>query len=162
MSCGELLLALLLVSPATAGTDRAECITDRSERYGIERRLSAEVFRAAERHGVPPDLFYAVVSAESSFRPGVVSRMGAVGLAQVKPSTAAELRPGLERWELFAPRVNLDVGAKYLRRLLDRYGGNRASALAAYNVGPARLARASETGEPNGGRYVRRVLASMD
>lgn len=156
--CGAALLLLLAVSPATALPERAECIDAAAARYEIPVTLSSEVFRAAEANGVAPDLFYSLIQSESGFRPGVVSGAGAVGLAQVKPSTARAIRPGLERWELFDPRTNLDVGAAYLARLLDRYGGDVERALRAYNVGPSRLARAHRTGEPDGREYARRVL----
>lgn len=159
--CGILLLTMLAVSPATAGADRDACIQESAERYGIRRSLSATVFWAAERHDVPPDLFFAVVGQESDFRPGVVSPAGAVGLAQIRPSTARGLRSGLDRWQLFDPATNLDVGAEYLGRLLARYGGDRGRALAAYNVGPTRLARAERTGEPDGERYALQVLGRL-
>lgn len=153
-------MLLLQVTPVTADADRTACIEDQAEHYQISRSLAAETFDAAARYDVPPDLFFAVVHAESGFRPGVVSPVGAVGLAQVKPSTATALRPGLDRWELFDPRTNLDVGAAYLRVLLDKYGGDRRRALVAYHRGPTRTDSeiAAGTGHGTSEHYVRQIL----
>lgn len=161
--CGAFLLLLLQVTPVSADADRERCIDTLSGRYGVSHSLSAAVIDAAVKHDVPPDLFFATVEAESSFRPGVVSTAGAVGLAQVKPSTAAELRPGLDRWELFDPRTNLDLGAAYLRALLDRYGGDRRRALAAYHRGPTRTSReiAAGTGHGTSEHYVQQILNQL-
>jgi soluble lytic murein transglycosylase-like protein len=113
----------------------------------------------ARAEGVDPDLFYHLVRVESSFRPDVVSAAGAVGLAQLLPSTARALDPTVERADLFAPDTNLRLGARYLRRLLDRYRGNVRLALLAYNRGPTRVSRIlREGGDPANG-YARRVLA---
>lgn len=92
--------------------------------------LRAEAIRAAQAAGVDPDLFLRLVQQESSFRPNIVSPMGATGLAQLMPATAAEL--GVDPTD---PIQNLAGGARYLRQQLDTFGGDPYLALAAYNAG---------------------------
>lgn len=85
---------------------------------------------AAERHGIPVDLFLRLVQRESGWNPGAVSHKGAQGLAQLMPDTARRL--GVDPAD---PSENLDGGARYLRMMYDRFGDWKL-ALAAYNAGP--------------------------
>jgi len=89
----------------------------------------------ADRYGVEYALVKAVIKAESGFNHLAVSRKGAQGLMQLMPDTAAEVRVQ----DAFTPQDNIEGGVKYLRRLLDRYDGNLALAVAAYNAGPMRV-----------------------
>jgi hypothetical protein len=93
--------------------------------------------RAAERHRVDPLLLAAIVENESAFAPDAVSSEGAIGLMQLIPETG-EL---YGKTDLFDPVVNLEVGSQYIGALLDRYHGDLALALAAYNCGPATVTR---------------------
>lgn len=92
----------------------------------------ALIERAALRHGVPAALVKAVVKTESNFQRHAVSRAGAQGLMQLMPQTAAEL--GIQN--PFSPEENLHGGTRYLRTMIDRFGGDWKHALAAYNAGP--------------------------
>ncbi len=85
---------------------------------------------AARKHGVPEDLFLRLVQQESGWNHTAVSTKGATGLAQLMPGTADLLNVNMHD-----PAENLDGGAKYLRRMYDRFG-NWKLALAAYNAGP--------------------------
>jgi soluble lytic murein transglycosylase-like protein len=87
----------------------------------------------AEEEGIDPDLFIRLVEAESSFRPDAQSSVGAYGLTQLMPGTAAEL--GVDPSD---PIQNLRGGARYLRQQLDRFE-DPALALAAYNAGPGNV-----------------------
>jgi soluble lytic murein transglycosylase len=82
---------------------------------------------------------------ESAFRPDVVSPARAVGLLQLLPSTAArlasELGLSLDPARLVEPPLNVRLGARYLRKLLDWFGGNLALAAAGYNAGPSAVGR---------------------
>lgn len=110
---------------------------------------------AARKHNVPEDLFLRLVQQESGWNHGAVSPKGAMGLAQLMPGTAALL--GVDATD---PHQNLDGGARYLRRMYDRFGDWRL-ALAAYNAGP-------EAVQKHGGvppyaetsSYVTRILGS--
>lgn len=97
----------------------------------------------AESHDLDPYLVAALVNVESGFEETRVSPRGAVGLMQVMPSTAEEVRDRSEMPSrvttetLKDPEVNLEYGATYLSRLVERYEGHVPSALAAYNAGPS-------------------------
>ena len=121
---------------------------------GRERFLT--FVRAAElRHALPEGLLDALVAVESAYRPDVVSRAGAVGLAQLMPATARAL--GV--LDPFDPRANIDGGARFLRAMLDRFG-SVALALAAYNAGPGAVVRAGGIpGNAETPGYVQKVLA---
>jgi soluble lytic murein transglycosylase-like protein len=88
---------------------------------------------AAKEEGLQADLLRAVIGQESAFRPCAVSPKGAMGLMQLMPDTAA--RFGVR--DPFEPRQNVSSGAKFLKELLARYGGDVSLALGAYNAGPA-------------------------
>jgi len=101
----------------------------------IYRRYRAAIDEAAAATGLPPELITAVIYHESGGNPRAVSRAGARGLMQLMPRTAR----GLGVSDSFDPRQNIMGGARYLRGQLDRFGGNLALALAAYNAGPGNV-----------------------
>ena len=139
---GAALDTALAAPPAGAGS---------SVPYGDEIRA------AAQRNGVDPSLLAALVKQESGFDPSATSGAGAAGLTQLMPSTAA----GLGVSDPYNPAQSLEGGARYLRAQLDRFGGDPALALAAYNAGPGAVTRYG--GVPpyaETQRYVRNVLAS--
>ncbi len=116
------------------------------------------VTTAASAASVPPDLLRAVMREESAFRPCAVSGKGAMGLMQLMQSTAADLGVG----NVFDPRENVTAGARFLRQLIDLYGGDLTLALSAYNAGPARVDQAG--GVPpitETVNYVTRVLSAL-
>jgi soluble lytic murein transglycosylase-like protein len=118
---------------------------------------AAEITAAANKHGVDPALLAGLVKQESNFNPNAGSPAGAQGLTQLMPATAASL--GVT--DVHDPAQALDGGATYQRQQLDRYNGDVARALAAYNAGPGAVERFggvppyAETQE-----YVRRVQAN--
>lgn len=85
---------------------------------------------AAQRHGVPEDLFLRLIQQESGWNPHAKSHKGAYGLAQLMPATARLLRV-----DPTDPHQNLEGGARYLRQQFQTFGNWRL-ALAAYNAGP--------------------------
>lgn len=93
--------------------------------------------KAAKRHGLDADLVFAMIAVESNYEPQAVSRKGARGLMQLMPQTAAHL--GVE--DAFDPEQNVDGGSRYLKQLLNLYGGDTTKALAAYNAGPGAVQR---------------------
>jgi len=94
---------------------------------------------ASTMHDIPLDVLLAVAAAESAWDPDARSHANAHGIMQIQwPGTARHL--GVTRVsELYNPCLNIELGARYLRELLDRNGGDLERALAAYNYGPSRI-----------------------
>ncbi len=124
--------------------------------------VSQLVEQAAQRHGVSPALVSSVIAAESGYHAGAVSPKGAMGLMQLMPATASDLKVS----NPFDPGDNINGGTAYLRQMLDRYAGFRnqlGRALAAYNAGPGKvdlyggLPPYRETNE-----FVSRVMRQME
>jgi soluble lytic murein transglycosylase-like protein len=99
--------------------------------------LHEMLVRAGQQHNLDADLLASVVKAESNGNARAVSRAGARGLMQLMPGTAAE--EGVD--DSFRPDQNVRGGSAYLNELLVRYHDNIALALAAYNAGPAAVAK---------------------
>src|SRR3954471_8621882 len=124
----------------------------------------------AAAKNLDPALLAGVIYAESKFEDRT-SEAGARGLMQLTPSTAeyiAHLSGGtaFNIDDLSTPQVNISYGAFYLRYLLNRYNGNLALALAAYNGGEGNVdrwiregrSRVSQIPFPETRAYIRRVL----
>ena len=133
---------------------RRSSLTNRTH---IGRSLYWPLVRAAEcRHRLPFGLLDSLIIQESRYQPSAVSRAGAAGLAQLMPGTAR----GLGVANSFDPLLNVEGGARYLRRMLDSFAGSIPLALAAYNAGPGSVRKAR--GIPRNGEtpdYVQRVLS---
>jgi|GEM_PF-361183 len=113
--------------------------------------------QAAGKFNLDVALIKAVIKAESNFNHRAVSRAGAKGLMQLMPQTASALKVD----DVFHPGDNIEGGARYLRYLLNLYGGNLTLALAAYNAGEGAVAKYNYGVPPyrETQNYVRRVLA---
>lgn len=99
---------------------------------------------SAQRFDLDPAMVLAIIEVESGFDPRAVSPRGAMGLMQLRPSTARAVArelgiPWRSDEALFDPRLNIVLGSGYLRSLLERFDDS-AVALAAYNAGPTRVA----------------------
>jgi len=95
-------------------------------------KIETAINKAAVEFKLKPELIRAVIRAESNFDPKAVSPKGAAGLMQLVDTTAADM--GVK--DRFDPEENVMGGAKYLRKMLDRFDGDLKLALAAYNAGP--------------------------
>ncbi len=95
------------------------------------------ILKSARQHKVDPWLVRAIIEVESAFRPHARSHAGAGGLMQLMPGTAASL--GCR--DVFDPEANIAAGTRYLRMMLDRFGGRTELAIAAYNAGPGNVSR---------------------
>lgn len=109
----------------------------------------------AAQHNIDPRLVKAVIRAESNWNPNAVSPKGALGLMQLMPSTASIL--GVSN--PLNPEDNIDGGIRYLKYLLNKFGGNLTLALAAYNAGPKLVERIRTVPSiPETVTYVNRVI----
>ena len=138
-------------------------ITVRAEAEQVRQKYPYQsCFEIASRmHDVPLDVLLAVAATESAWNPDARSHANAHGIMQIQwPGTARHL--GVTRVsELYNPCLNIELGARYLRELLDRSGGDLSRALAAYNYGPSRIEGA--TALPAGAtRYVEQVGGHRD
>lgn len=139
-------------------SERRETISRLASEFQVSEPLAEDIHDAAVSASIEPRLAFGLVRAESSFRSRAVSPVGAVGLTQVLPATARWLEPGTGRKELLKPEVNLRVGFKYLRHLLDQYEGDQQLALTAYNRGPGTVDRLLKRGRNPDNGYAEKVL----
>ena len=113
---------------------------------------------AAKAEKVQPELLRAVIRQESRFYPCAVSEHGAKGLMQLMPDTISLL--GVK--DPFDAKQSIDAGAKYLKQMIDRYQGDLAKALGAYNAGPITVDEAKGVPDiPETRRYVDAILESL-
>lgn len=92
-------------------------------------------------NGVDPLFVAAIIREESQYDWRAVSRVGAIGLMQVMPTTAKAVAqrhhlPAVEREDLFDQETNIRIGVRYVEQLLEEFSGNLVQAIAAYNAGP--------------------------
>jgi soluble lytic murein transglycosylase len=153
---------------------------DRAVQDGLTLPLRHEdiIRQQARDKDLDPALIAGVIYAESGFR-DQTSRVGAKGLMQLMPATAAYIArksggTAFVQGDLATPQINIAYGAWYLRYLLDHYAGKTVLALAAYNAGEGKVdewyAGARARGEtfrvashvpfPETRAYVTRVLAA--
>lgn len=118
-------------------------------------KLHDTILQTSHKHRLSPALVHAVIRAESAYDPNAVSSKGAMGLMQLMPGTASLLKV----LNPYDPEENVSGGVRYLRYLLDRFGGNLELALAAYNAGESRVLRESRIPRiSETQQYVRKVI----
>ncbi len=131
-----------------------------------QEAIAQLLHRGELEHGVPVMTVLGLIQQESRFDPRARGPRGSLGLMQIRPFVARDIaeRHGFE-WKnettLYDPVANVRIGLAYLVEQRVRFGSTEL-ALAAYNVGPARLRRLLAAGRSGRGRYVRRVLQKAD
>jgi soluble lytic murein transglycosylase len=96
------------------------------------------------KNGLDPFLMASLIRQESEFNPAVISYANAYGLMQIEPSTGKTLArqeglSGFQTYQLLNPETNIRLGTRYFRQLMDKFGGVKEYALAAYNAGDNRV-----------------------
>ena len=129
-------LASVTGTPAAAATTDTYATAGATAGTGASTPYAAEIDAAAAKYNVDPALLRGLIRQESNFNANATSPAGARGLTQLMPGTAAAL--GVDP---SVPAQAIEGGAKYLRQQLDRFGGDPAKALAAYNAGPGAVQR---------------------
>jgi soluble lytic murein transglycosylase len=104
----------------------------------------SELKRFSLANGLDPYLVASLIRQESEFNPLAVSRANAVGLMQLLPKTGKVVahQASLKHYtpaQLFTPAINLQLGTRYFRGMVDKFGGSFEHALAAYNAGSDRV-----------------------
>ncbi len=101
-----------------------------------------EVLEASQNESIHPFVLFSVLRQESMFEGFVQSSAGARGIMQIMPATGQEIAGGMG-WppnyktdDLYRPWVSIRLGARYLARQRDYFGGDLMAALAGYNAGP--------------------------
>ncbi len=147
-------------------------------RLAYPRAYERWVTSVSAQYRYSPSVLWAIMREESTFRPEVVSPVGAIGLLQIMPYTGEEIAAGLgvkgfTPDRLYEPETNIGFSAWYVRKLIAKYGGNEALAIAGYNAGPEAVDRwlkqrgdlsldefIEEIPYTETRRYVKRVLMS--
>ncbi len=101
---------------------------------------SEYVYSYSSKHGLDSLLIFAIIKAESNFKPNSISNSNAKGLMQLMESTASEIASKLEieykeNESIYDPETNIMIGTAYFKELLDIYNGNQLLAMTAYNAG---------------------------
>jgi soluble lytic murein transglycosylase-like protein len=130
-------LSLPTAAASSAPNTAADVVT--SAACPFPKALRGAFETASSSTSVPPALLYAVAKIESNLHTDATSSVGARGVLQLMPATAAALALDPDQ-----PSANILGGARYLRQLLDRFG-SADTALAAYNAGPTAVARAGNS-----------------
>ncbi|GCE19692.1 lytic transglycosylase domain-containing protein [Dictyobacter kobayashii] len=118
-----------LLSRSGSGNPAIDGFTDPMD--ATKAKYVALAREDALKYGISPDLYVRQIQQESHFDPNAYSYVGAIGIAQFMPATAAEM--GFDPSD---PVAALNGGAKFMGSLNDRFNGDYAKALAAYNAGP--------------------------
>jgi soluble lytic murein transglycosylase-like protein len=145
----------------THASTRESTIQEKLERYadlGLSRELAESIYDLALKEDIDPDVAFGLVRTESEFKTSATSHVGAIGLTQLMPATARGMRKGVTIADLRDPEVNLSIGFKFLREMINHYKGDKALALTAYNRGPGNVDRILKRGgDPDNG-YATAVL----
>jgi soluble lytic murein transglycosylase len=120
------------------------------------------IYQESLQYNYDPELVLALIITESSFYNWSQSKVGALGLMQILPTTGRDVAkaknmPWRGKRTLFDPHTNIKLGIHYLAELHDRFG-NLQVALTAYNYGPSRVAEMQRRGDQLPRTYAARIM----
>lgn len=126
------------------------------------RTIANSVYSESQKYAIDYRLVLAVMKVESNFKNEAISRKGARGLLQIKPSLAKYISKdtGIEIEKatvLHEPEKNIKIGVNYLSKLIDMFE-NLTSALHAYNAGPTKAKKTSAVTPVSSTRFTRKVM----
>ena len=129
--------------------------------------LADAIYNESIAASIDPLLVASIVAVESSFQSAVISKVGAVGLMQLRPFVAEAVADQISvEWKgaatLQEPHINVRLGVEYYRALLVRFDGDPHVALTAYNYGPTRVSGWIRAGTYGGSEYATRVLTTYE
>lgn len=112
--------------------------------YTYPRAYADYVEEYSKKWGVPQELIWGIMRAESSYKKDAISPVGALGLMQVMPSTGKRVSEligdkNFEGRKLLEPEAAVRIGSRYLQRLMTKFDQNVALTAASYNAGPHRV-----------------------
>jgi soluble lytic murein transglycosylase-like protein len=137
---------------------RTRQVEEAMTKHNITRELAEDIYDIAREQNIEPKLAYGLVKTESTFDERAVSHVGARGLTQVMPRTAAWLVPGTKTEDLYDRQTNLRLGFRYLDQMIDKYKGDVRLALLAYNRGPGTVDKVLKRGGNPDNGYADKVL----
>lgn len=141
--------------------ERAHQILEYSGRYAIPADLSAQIYDIAVAEGIPASVGFQLVKVESDFQNTALSTASATGLTQLRIATARQYDAGVDASDLMNADVNLHLGFRYLKSLMERFDRNVPLALEAYNKGPTFVAAEQDQGRDVMGRYSKAVMGGV-
>ncbi|MDR0550181.1 MAG: lytic transglycosylase domain-containing protein [Deltaproteobacteria bacterium] len=155
MSQKAVAMARAALNPQSVTRTKEEEATETPKAPASQAAVEGLIAKVATALGLDSALIKAVVKTESNFNQKAVSKAGAKGLMQLMPATAKEM--GVN--DPFNPLENIWGGARYLKRMLDRHGGDLNTALAAYNWGPGNVDRHGDSRLP---KETRRYIEAVN
>lgn len=146
-------------TPPQSFLDKDFSLVNAESRDTMNKKIIRSIIKSSTETNLDPYLITCIIEVESSFRVHAVSKKGAVGLMQVKPSVAnsiAEEIIGDGNFDLLNPEDNITLGTYYLAKLIE-YFGDLETALLAYNLGPTRVVESLKSREKLPERYLKKI-----
>jgi soluble lytic murein transglycosylase len=125
----------------------------------MNKKIIRSIIKSSTETNLDPYLVTCIIEVESSFRINAISRKGAVGLMQVKPSVASSIAEEIMfdgNFDLLSPEDNIRLGTYYLSKLIEHFG-DLETALLAYNLGPTRVVESLKSKEKLPERYLKKI-----